>query len=178
MSVTGSQHALFLTACEQFKLARVAFRGLAQQKLVRGNDNHVGDIGEYWVERYYECAGRNPSSAGSKVSTFALELGDGTKVSVRTMTPWARTGKGTPVKPIVGARWELAAVTLDDSFRLTKLAIVPSEQLCKYPPFSKLNGGYLTGSTMGPRSSFPRFQWWPFLKIYEKPLDWMNSLGL
>jgi hypothetical protein len=54
----GRPHVYFLKALGQLAAARESFAKLAQGGLILGNDNHIGDIGEYWVRRYYSQLGR------------------------------------------------------------------------------------------------------------------------
>jgi len=51
-------HADFIQALAQLAGARESFAKLAKAKLILGNDNHIGEIGEYWVRRYYELRGQ------------------------------------------------------------------------------------------------------------------------
>lgn len=49
-------HAEFLDALEDLARARTVFDRLDEDGLILGSDNHIGDIGEYWVRRYYELS--------------------------------------------------------------------------------------------------------------------------
>ncbi|MBI3744468.1 MAG: hypothetical protein HY261_09325 [Chloroflexi bacterium] len=171
MGVTPQQHKDFLEACENLAKVRTAFRNLKEQNLVSGNDNHVGDIGEYWVARYLERTNRNPVPAPTKTAPYDFTLGDGTKVSVKTMTSWAKYKRGTLVKIPASTRWELAAVFLDDNLMLKKLAVIPCDKLRQQPPFL---GDAVADNPLNSRLLTPYFRWWDFLKDYEVSIDWVR----
>jgi hypothetical protein len=62
---------------------------------IKGNDNHIGHIGEYGVRRYYEeVPGGFRRYADKKTDPYGIELKDGTKVSVKTTTDWGEHGRG------------------------------------------------------------------------------------
>ena len=130
------------------------------EKLILGNDNHIGDIGEYWVRKYFEGISQFKKYGPKKNSPYDIELIDGTKVSVKTITAWSSTGCGTQVKPLCGKDWTLlAAVYLNKSLFAQKIALVQLDALMTREPFvSNANR-----RTSGESSAHPRFQWWPWL---------------
>jgi len=140
--------------------ARAEFEIAVEAGLVLGNDNHIGDIGEYWVRRFYEARGLYKCYADAKNARYDMELIDGTRVSVKTLTAWSKRGVGTQVKPLCGRYWQLlAAVLLDRDLQPDKIAIVPLAELKRRPVFvtNATNRDELDTRT------FPRFQWWPWL---------------
>lgn len=143
--------------------ARDAFEEAVAAGLILGNDNHIGDIGEYWVRTYYEAVGRFKSYAAAKNAPYDMELIDGTRVSVKTLTAWSKGGMGTQVKPLCGMHWQiLAAVLLDRDLQPAKIALVPLGELNGKDIF-KVNA--TNRSDRGTRT-YPRFQWWSWLDEY------------
>jgi len=143
--------------------ARGAFEVAAEAGLVLGNDNHIGDIGEYWVRRYYETLGLFSSYASVKNAPYDIELIDGTRISVKTLTAWSKRGLGTQVKPLCGTHWQvLAAVLLDRDLQPAKIALVPLTDLNSKAPFV----ANLTNRTNRGTKTYPRFEWWPWLENY------------
>ncbi|MEK7874261.1 MAG: hypothetical protein AAB502_10440, partial [Chloroflexota bacterium] len=67
-------------------------------KWFSGNDNHVGDIGEYWAIRHF--LDKKPKLAPNRISPFDFELQNGTRFSVKTMSTWNQRGRSTPIKGI------------------------------------------------------------------------------
>src|SRR5580658_2867121 len=90
-------HADFIIALQHLANTREAFEELAGDGLILGNDNHIGDIGEHRVRRYYELNGR-----------FDIKLKGGDCVSVKTLTAWSRAGYSTPVRAD-GGYWAIFA---------------------------------------------------------------------
>jgi hypothetical protein len=159
-------HIDFINALTQLAGARESFGKLAEAKLILGNDNHIGDIGEYWVRRYYELRGQFKSYGTGKNCPYDLKLNDGTGVSVKTLTAWSVTGYGTPIRPLDGKHWKmLAAVFLEKNLLPEKLAIVPLTKLVEQPVFIK-NAARRSNAT-DPTTSYPRFEWWPWLDQYK-----------
>lgn len=143
--------------------ARDAFEVAAAEKLIPGNDNHIGDIGEYWVKEYYQANGQFKSFSPAKNSNYDLELIDSTKVSVKTITAWSKNGYGTQIKPLCGTNWQLlAAVYLSTSLYPSKIALVPLEALLSQEIFKSNERRRSESGT----KTFPRFQWWPWLEDY------------
>jgi hypothetical protein len=143
--------------------ARDAFEIAVDAKLILGNDNHIGDIGEYWVREYYQAKGLFKRFAPAKNSNYDLELVDSTRVSVKTITEWSKNGYGTQVKPLCGANWQLlAAVHLDRSLHPSKIAIVSLQALLSKDIFVDNERRREKKGT----KTFPRFQWWPWLDEY------------
>lgn len=157
-------HTDFLEALKDLAKAREVFRRLAEAKLVLGNDNHIGDVGEYWVRRYYELTGEFKRYHKSKTGPFDIELRSGTCVSVKTTTTWNESGYGSRVNTD-GKHWKvLAAILLDDDLYPEKLAIVRLHQLVKKAVFVE-NAAKRTRPE-NPTKSYPRFTWWPWLDHY------------
>lgn len=145
--------------------ARSAFEVAAEAGLILGNDNHIGDVGEYWVRTYFESLGQFKRYAPVKNAPYDIELIDGTCVSVKTLTAWSKRGLGTQIKPVCGTHWQLlAAVLLDRGLRPAKIALVPLSEL-------NARSVFLTNATNRQDRStktFPRFQWWPWLNEYVR----------
>lgn len=140
--------------------ARAAFHDAAEAGLILGNDNHIGDIGEYWVKTYLETRGRFKSYSQAKNDNYDLELTDGTRVSVKTLTAWSKRGKGTQIKPLCGTNWQLlAAVLLDKHLYPEKIAFVPLADLMQREVFMT-NAANRAGRKT---RTYPAFQWWPWL---------------
>ena len=159
-------HNDFIQAIAQLAVARRSFSKLADGKLILGNDNHIGDIGEYWVRRYYEILGQFKCYGTGKNCAFDLKLDDGVGVSVKTLTAWSKSGYGTPVRTLDGKHWQvLAAVFLGEDLQPLKLAIVPLADLIKEPVFVD-NLARRTHPT-DPTKSYPRFEWWTWLDRYK-----------
>lgn len=140
-----------------------AFQGAVSKGLILGNDNYIGDIGEYWVHKHFKSKSKFKEYAPKKNSPYDIELKDGTRVSVKTITAWSVRGYGTQVKPLCGSDWGLlAAVFLNKEFFAEKIALVPLGKLVMHEQFlsninSRTNGGI---------SVYPRFQWWDWLDQY------------
>jgi hypothetical protein len=147
-------------ALEALAQARSHFQNAVERKLILGNDNHIGDIGEYWVRRFYEVRSEFKEYGPAKNSPYDIELVSGAKVSVKTITKWSKTGYGTQVKPLCGTDWTiLAAVLLDSDLHPSKISLVSIHQLVQVEPFLSNEGRRLTKGT----SAYPRFQWWDWL---------------
>ena len=88
----ASLHADFVKAIAHLAKARKAFKGLVESNLILGNDNHIGDVGEYWVRRYYELKGQFECYGPGKNGPFDIRLKNGKCVSVGTPTAssWTR----------------------------------------------------------------------------------------
>lgn len=158
-------HAEFLDALEDLASARTVFDRLAEDGLILGNDNHIGDIGEYWVRRYYELKGQFKCYAPSKNGPFDLKLISGACVSVKTLTAWSKSGYGTPVRADSG-HWRIfAAVYLDKELFPARLAIVPRHRLVKQDVF--VNNAARRSDAKSPTKAHPRFQWWSWLDDFR-----------
>jgi hypothetical protein len=157
----GRPHVYFLKALGQLAAARESFAKLAQGGLILGNDNHIGDIGEYWVRRYYELLGQFKCYAPSKNGPLDLKLKSGACVSVKTLTAWSKRGFGTPVRANSG-HWKIfAAVYLDKDLFPEELAIVRRHKLVKQDVFVKNAAN--RSRRKNPTRAHPRFKWWPWL---------------
>jgi len=163
----GRPHVYFLEALGQLAAARESFAKLAQGGLILGNDNHIGDIGEYWVRRYYELLGQFKCYAPSKNGPFDLKLKSGACVSVKTLTAWSKSGYGTPVRAD-GGHWKIfAAVYLDKDLFPEKLAIMRRHQLVKQEVFVK--NAASRSRRKNQTRAHPRFKWWPWLNEHLVP---------
>jgi hypothetical protein len=157
-------HTAFVEALKDLAKVREAFKRLAEAKLVLGNDNHVGDVGEYWVRRYYELRGQFKRYHKNKTGPFDIELNSGTCVSVKTTTAWNESGYGSRVKAD-GKHWTvLAAVLLDKDLYPEKLAIVRRRQLVRRAVF--VRNAANRSNRKKPTQAHPRFTWWPWLDDY------------
>lgn len=153
-----------LKAIRALAIARETFQDAVKDKLILGNDNHIGDIGEYWVRRYFETTSQFKEYAPKKNSPYDIELSDGIRVSVKTITAWSATGYGTQIKPLCGSDWQLlAAVFLNKELFAEKIALVPLVKLLSHEPFVSNAVGRSSGAT----AAYPRFQWWEWLKDYN-----------
>ena len=79
---------LFREAIKSLAQSRLLFDECAKRGIVLGNDNHIGDIGEYWVnKKWYESQGQRAELASVKTSAYDILLPDsGDRVSVKTIT--------------------------------------------------------------------------------------------
>lgn len=152
-----------LNAIRSLSEARTHFFAAVEKGLVLGNDNHIGDIGEYWTRLLFESRGEFKEYPDKKNAPYDIELKNGTKVSVKTITEWSETGYGTQIKPLCGENWQLlAAVYLGKDLKPSKISLVPVEALLKREPFMsnkirRENDGV---------TAYPRFQWWAWLEEY------------
>jgi hypothetical protein len=157
-------HTDFLMALKDLAKAREAFKRLAKAKLILGNDNHIGDVGEYWVRRYYELRGQFECYHHSKNGPFDIRLNTAQCASVKTTTEWSESGYGSAVRAN-GEHWTiLAAVLLDKDLYPEKLAIVRLQQLVKKEIF--VENAAKRSQRKNPTKSYPRFTWWPWLDDY------------
>lgn len=62
------------TAIFALSAAREAFEIAAAAGLILGNDNHIGDVGEYWVKSYFESQKMFKRFAFAKNYNYDLEL--------------------------------------------------------------------------------------------------------
>jgi hypothetical protein len=95
---TPHLHTDFVKALKHFAKARRLFEKLVEGELILGNDNHIGDIGEYWVRRYHERLEKFKRYHPHKTGPFDIEPRSGKSVSVKTTTAWSKKGSGSPVK--------------------------------------------------------------------------------
>ncbi len=140
-----SEHDEILKGFEHFKEARKIFAHY-EGKWFSGNDNHVGDIGEYWAMRYFTSLNEEPTLALKRTSSYDIELKSGKLVSVKTMSKWNKKGSGGPVKGIDDKSWDyLVTIKLDNNLGVEKFCIVPRKEV---------------GKRIKDRS---RFKWWDWL---------------
>lgn len=154
-----------LKAIKALSEARGAFEDAINEGLILGNDNHIGDIGEYWVRKHFEKDSSFKAYAKKKNAPYDIELANETKVSVKTITEWSSTGYGTQIKPLCGTDWQLlAAVFLNKDLMASKISLVPLEKLVTHEPFisNKLSREKKDGT-----KAYPRFQWWNWLDDYN-----------
>jgi hypothetical protein len=164
--MTLTPHAHFVDAIRSLAAVRSSFSLLAKEKLILGNDNHIGDIGEYWARRYYEELGLFSSFGSGKNAACDIKLTNQTTVSVKTLTAWSKTGYGTQIKPLDGVNWQvLAAVYLSEDLFPSRIAIVPLAELIVRPVFVK-NAKKRAHPTKATKS-YPHFEWWDWLIHYE-----------
>ena len=150
-------------AIESLAIARNHFQSARSAGLVLGNDNHIGDLGEYWVMKHLKNGDRFKRYAQSKISPYDIELTDGSRVSVKTITSWSEAGLGTQVKPLCGTKWSiLAAVLLDKDLKPCKIAWVPLQVLVTKEPFVSNERRRRENGT----KSYPRFEWWEWLNEF------------
>lgn len=171
-----SGHDRFVEAIQKLALVRQSFTALAKDGLILGNDNHIGDIGEYWVRRYYEGLGKFKCFGTDKNAPFDIQLRDETKVSVKTLTAWCKTGYGTQVRPLDGKNWTLlAAVYLSEDLFPERIAIVPLTDLLRQSVFVGNAQRRAHPEKDKATSAYPRFQWWHWLEAYKKRFNVVGS---
>jgi hypothetical protein len=150
-------------AMELFAQARVEFGRAIEEGLILGNDNHVGDIGEYWARRHFEQKGVFGEYHSHKNGPYDMKLTDGRLVSVKTVTAWSKHGKGTQVKPLCGTRWNvLTAVKLGLDLQPDRIAVVPVAELLRRGPFPDNEQRRTTRNTR----TYPVFAWWEWLEDF------------
>jgi hypothetical protein len=134
-----SDDELFTAAIVSLARSRQLFEECVKRGLVLGNDNHIGDIGEYWVKKWCKSQGQRAELASVKTSAYDILLPDsGNRVSVKTITEWSRHGKGTQIKPLLekGNPWNiLAVVILSPALVPSELSIISLEALLGMPEF-------------------------------------------
>lgn len=138
-SFPSSDDKLFRLAIESLAQSRQLFEECAKRGLILGNDNHIGDIGEYWVLKWYRLQGHQADLAKDKTSDFDISVLD-TKdlISVKTITAWSAHGKGTQIKPLNenGNPWNvLAVVILSTDLTPSQISIISLHDLLKTPEF-------------------------------------------
>ena len=157
-------------AMDLLAAARAEFGRAVDERLILGNDNHIGDIGEYWVRRHFEQTGQFAGYHTQKNGPYDMKLTDGRCVSVKTITAWSERGKGTQVRPLCGTQWNvLAAVRLARDLQPEKIAVVPLAELLRREPFPKNEQSRTTRNT----KTYPVFAWWPWLDEfveYRRPV--------
>jgi len=147
---------------ESLARARSEFLRAVSEGLVLGNDNHIGDIGEYWARMHFEQTGQFDAYHSEKNGSYDIRLKDGRRVSVKTVTAWSKHGKGTQVRPLCGTNWTvLAAVKLDHDLFPERIAVVPLTDLVLRDPFPSNQVRRSNGS-----KTFPVFRWWAWLDEY------------
>jgi hypothetical protein len=145
-------------AIRELAVARKAFRKygvakIAGRKWLSGNDNIVGDIGEYWATKL--LAKYNPVLSGTKVSDFDFRMDDPKggkrrpKVSVKTITDWSKSRQGSRVK---ATGWQyFFAIDLNLNLIPIKFALIKKKEFLKE------------------QKPGTAFRWWRWLRKYEKP---------
>ncbi len=141
------EHSEILLGFRRFVEAREIFAKY-EAKWFSGNDNHVGDIGEYWTMRYFED--REPKLAPKRNSSYDIELQDGSRLAIKTMSKWNRSGQGGPVKGIDEKLWEyLVTIKLDDNMEVERFCIVSHKEIRE-----RVRDG-------------SQFKWWSWLEKFE-----------
>ena len=161
LDLSRFSESLFSAAVSNYVDVRDSFRRLHELGLVSGNDNHVGDIGEYYVLRLLRRSDPDLKLSPKKNSGYDMETSGGTRISVKTMTPWSSRRKGTPIKYDLGHWGVLYAVLLDEALRPERMAAVPLDELRRREPFRENERRRQSGVR-----SYPLFQWWDWLKDY------------
>ena len=152
-----------LRAIEMLAAARTEFVRAVGEGLILGNDNHIGDIGEYWARRHFEQTGEFAEYHKQKTGPYDIKLTDGRFVSVKTITAWSKRGKGTQVRPLCGAKWNvLAAVRLGHDLQPDRIAVVPLAELLRREPFRGNQQRRATRNT----KTYPVFAWWDWLEEF------------
>jgi hypothetical protein len=134
-----SDDMLFIKAINALVRSRRLLAECVSRGLILGNDNHIGDIGEYLVMQYYKMNGFRVELAKVKNSDYDLLLPKtGDRVSVKTISEWSKHGKGTQVKPLDRRNnpWnKLAVVLLDERLSAKLISIISLEDLLKQKEF-------------------------------------------
>ena len=147
-------------AINHLVLAREAFQKASEHGLILGNDNHIGDIGEYWVRKYFEKQDLFKEYGKEKTSPYDIELTNGDKVSVKTINEWSKNGFGTQIKPLCGKNWQfLAVVFLNKDLIPEKLSLIPLKDLLTKKQFIVNINNREKNNT----KAYPRVQWWDWL---------------
>lgn len=110
--------------CLNYLKARQAFLGVANNdKVLHGNDNIIGRIGEAVAHSFLEQEGRKPEIVVSK-SNPGFDIicrSDGAKISVKMITSenkWGRTSK-------IRHKWnELVGIELDEDLKVKYLGCI------------------------------------------------------
>jgi hypothetical protein len=125
------EHQGILKGFKNFVEAREVFDKY-KGKWFSGNDNHVGDIGEYWAMRYFKSIGKEPKLAPSRISPYDIKLNGGTILSVKTRSKWNKSKQGGLVKGIEPKHWDfIIAVDLDKNLGVESFYIIPHEEVRK-----------------------------------------------
>ncbi len=123
------EHSEILEGFRRFVEVRKIFAKY-EGKWFSGNDNHVGDIGEYWTMRYFKD--KEPTLAPKRTSPYDIQLKDGSRLAIKTMSKWNKSGRGSPVKGIDEKLWDyLIAIRLDDNMKVETFCIVPHKEIQK-----------------------------------------------
>jgi len=160
---SNQNERVFKTAIKQYAETRKLFKQLKEAGLVIGNDNHIGDIGEYYIYRHLLKSDINTKLAPKKNSLHDIEISNNEKISVKTITTWSKRGKGTQIKIDNDRNWDyLFAVYLDDNLKPVKIAKKSFDELILKKEFveNKRRRDFEGAKT------HPRFQWWPWLEDY------------
>jgi len=145
-----SEYEEILEGFKHFAEARKVFDKY-KGKWFSGNDNHVGDIGEYWAMRYFLFLNKGPKLAPKRNSQYDIELDDGTRFSIKTMSRWNRSGYGSPVKGIDEKFWDyLVAIKLDGNLHIERFCVIPHKEVRERI------------------RSESRFKWWDWLGEFEE----------
>ncbi len=138
---------------EYFKKAREIFAKYSSKdrgQWFSGNDNHVGDIGEYWAKRYFLSLSKEPELAPKRTSSYDIELKNGKRIAIKTMSTWNKSKYGSRVKGIDEENWDyLVAVKLNVDFNVEKFCTVPRKEVQK-----RIKDG-------------TRFKWWDWLDEFK-----------
>ena len=144
-----SEHEEILKGFKDFVEARKVFAKY-KGKWFSGNDNHVGDIGEYWAMRYFLFLNKWPKLAPKRTSPYDIELDNGKRLSVKTMSEWNKSGLGSPMKGIDEKLWDyLVAIKLDGNLHIKMFCIVSHKEVRE-----RIKSG-------------SPFRWWDWLGEFE-----------
>ncbi|PKA03491.1 hypothetical protein CH375_16655, partial [Leptospira ellisii] len=89
---------IFISAVHNLFKARSGFAELADLKVISGNDNHIGDVGEYYILWYLKSIGEDIIISEKRNSLYDLENNStNDKISVKTITTWSKNGKGAQI---------------------------------------------------------------------------------
>ena len=138
------------------------FQELKKHNQVSGNDNHIGDIGEYYVMKLLKIDDKNAHLAPKKNSRYDIIMSNGKKISVKTITTWSVSGKGAKLN-IDKKEWDyLYAVYLNEDLKPEKIAKISYEDIIQKPEFIKNKEKREKEGTI----THPRFTWWSWLDEY------------
>jgi hypothetical protein len=148
---------LFKEAIYHLSCSRNLFSELHRLGLCSGNDNHIGDIGEFYVYKYFMKNNGSPKFSPKRNSLYDIE-NDGRKISVKTMTNWSKTGKSSKIN-LMDKNWDdLFVVKLNDDLLPLKIASIHYDELILFPPIAKK----LSNSNNGQIKRI-QFKWWDIL---------------
>ncbi|APH40016.1 Uncharacterized protein A9P81_0023 [Leptospira interrogans serovar Copenhageni/Icterohaemorrhagiae] len=155
---------IFISAVRNLYKARAGFAELANLKIISGNDNHIGDVGEYYILWYLKSVGEDVIISGKRNSLYDLENNSTKeKISVKTITTWSKNGKRAQINTD-SPDWNLLyCLYLGKDLIPDKVAKIDYFEFSEQKVIKEnKERRILTNS-----KSFPQFQWWEWLENYR-----------